>query len=389
MYYQLYSKCFLLRYGLKQWALQLLTIIILASFSSSVMAQPRPQRPSIDSPVIHSDRTVTFRVRAPNAKQVELNGQFVSGNQPMLKDEEGVWSITLGPVEPNLYPYCFIIDGISTADPSNANVFPNERFKNSLVEVRGDAPAVHEYQDVQHGKVDYCFYHSKTLDSMRPLLVYTPPGYSKDSESYPVLYLVSGTTDTEETWFKVGRANFILDNLIAQKKAVPMIIAMPYGNMMMPAPNPSSPDAAAMYSRFSDEMMSNILPYVESNYRVKSDRESRAIAGFSRGGGQSLFTGFANFDKFAWIGSYSAFLTPEVCDKNFSELIVRSDETNGKLKLLWMGVGKSDFLYNPAVQFDIYLKEKNIVHQSLITEGGHTWMNARHYLSETLQLYFK
>ena len=362
----------------------------LFAFTQAIPARAQPpRRPQIESPEVHADRTATFRVRAPNAKQVELNGQFVKGNQPMTKDEAGVWSIKLGPIEPNLYPYSFIIDGVSVADSNNLNIFPNERFKNSLIDFPGANAAIHDCQDVPHGKVDYCYYHSKTLGTTRPLLVYTPPGYSQSSETYPVLYLVSGTTDTEETWFKVGRANFILDNLIAQKKATPMIIAMPYGNMMLPAPNPSSPEAAEMYKRFSEELTTNVLPFVESNYRVKQDRESRAIAGFSRGGGQSLFTGFANFDKFAWIGSYSAFLTPEVFNTHFSELAAKPEETNAKLKLLWSGVGKEDFLYDPAVKFDEYLKEKKIVHQSLVTEGGHTWMNARHYFAETLQLYFK
>jgi enterochelin esterase-like enzyme len=204
-----------------------------------------------------------------------------------------------------------------------------------------------------------------------------------------VFYLVSGTTDTEETWFRVGRANFILDNLIALKKAVPMIIVLPYGNMMMGSPAPTSPQAADMYKVFNDELVGNIMPYVEANYRVGHDREKRAIAGFSRGGGQSLFTGFNNLDKFAWIGSYSAYLTPEVFDNYFASAAVDPQATNKKLKLLWLGVGKADFLYQQAVTFDDYLKAKKIEHQSLVTEGGHTWMNARHYLSETLQLYFK
>ena len=351
-------------------------------------AQP-PRRPPIDSPVVHPDRKVTFKVRAPNANQVELNGQFQKGNQRLTKEESGVWSITVGPVEPNLYPYCFVVDGVSLADPNNPHLFPNERFKNSLVDIPAETPAIYSCQDVPHGKVDYCVYKSKTLHADRPLLVYTPPGYSEGNDNYPVLYLVSGTTDTEETWFKVGRANFIADNLIAQQNAKPTIIVMPYGNMMTGAPNPSSTEAAEMYKRFSSELTENILPFVESNYRVRKDRESRAIAGFSRGGGQSLFTGFANFDKFAWIGSYSAYLTPEVFSTNFGPLATRPDETNSQLKLLWLGVGKEDFLFKPAMQFDEFLKEKGIRHESLVTEGGHTWMNARHYLQETLQLYFK
>jgi enterochelin esterase family protein len=199
---------------------------------------------------------------------------------------------------------------------------------------------------------------------------------------------VSGTTDTEETWYKVGRANFIADNLIAQKKAVPMVIVMPYGNMGT-TPDPTSAAAADMYKVFSAELTGSIMPYVEANFRTMPEREKRAIAGFSRGGGQSLFTGYSNLDKFAYVGSYSAYLTPEVMDKYFAELMVKPEETNKKLKLMWMGVGSEDFLYQQATTFDKLLTEKKIEHKKMITGGGHTWMNARTYLTETMQLYFK
>lgn len=348
-----------------------------------------PRLPQLQSPVVHPDRTVTFNFRAPNARTVELSGQFLKANQPLAASTNGVWSVTVGPIEPNLYPYAFVVDGISVADPANQDLFPNERFKNSLVDIPGDKPSLHSIQDVPHGYLTYCYYQSRTLGRTRPLIVYTPPGYRDGQTQYPVFYLVSGTTDTEETWFRAGRANFITDNLIAQKKAVPMIIVMPYGNMMMGTPQPTSPQAADMYEIFNDELVGNIMPYIEANYRVSRDREKRAIAGFSRGGGQSLFTGFNNLDKFAWIGSYSAYLTPEVFDKHFAGAAADPQATNKKLKLLWLGVGKADFLYQQAVTFDDYLKTKKIEHQSLVTEGGHTWMNARHYLAETLQLYFK
>ncbi|MCC7375103.1 MAG: hypothetical protein IT581_10630 [Verrucomicrobiales bacterium] len=348
---------------------------------------PRP--PQIESPVVHSDRTVTFRFRAPNAKQVELSAQFLKANRTLTVDTNGVWTVTVGPVEPNLYPYSFVVDGLGVADPANQELFPNERFKSSLVDIPADPPALYSVQNVPHGEVTYCFYSSKTLGRTRPLLVYTPPGYRDGNAAFPVFYLVSGTTDTEETWFRVGRANFILDNLIARGKAVPMIIVMPYGNMMMGTPPPTSPQAAEMYKVFNDELVSDILPYVEANFRVSRDRQKRAIAGFSRGGGQSLFTGFNNLDKFAWVGSYSAYLTPEVFDKYFAAAAADPQATNEKLKLLWLGVGKTDFLYPQATAFVDYLKAKKIEHQSLVTEGGHTWMNARHYLSETLPLYFR
>jgi len=354
-----------------------------------VHGQSRPWVQPTESPVVHPDRTVTFNYKSPKARQVELSAQFIKGNQPLKADASGVWSITLGPVEPNLYPYNFIVDGVSVADPNNQNIFPNERFKTSLVDIPGDKPSIYSIQDVPHGQVTYAFYKSKTMGVTRPLLVYTPPGYHQGSDKYPVLYLVSGTTDTEETWFKVGRANFILDNLIAAGKAQPMIIVMPYGNTLTGTPDPSSLQAADMYKVFNDDLIGSILPYVESNYRVLPDREKRAIAGFSRGGGQSLFAGFSNLDKFAWIGSYSAYLTPEVFGKYFSSLSANPEATNRQLQLLWLGVGSEDFLNKQAVAFDELLKEKKIEHKSLVTGGGHTWMNARHYLTETLQLYFK
>jgi len=366
-----------------------LTLAFALVAALAARAQPATRTPPPQSPEVHADRTVTFRFRAPAAQKVELTGQFLPANRAMQKDEAGLWSITVGPVEPNLYPYNFVVDGTGVADPGNQDLFPNERFKASLVNVPGDTPALHEAQDVPHGELTYGFYASKTLNRLRPVVVYTPPGYRAGSDRYPVFYLVSGTTDTEETWFRVGRVNFILDNLIAQKKAVPMIVVMPYGNMLMGMPAPTTLAAAEAYKVFSDELVGNVMPYVEANYRTIPDREHRAIAGFSRGGGQSLFTGFNNRDKFAYIGSYSAYLTAEAFDKYFASAAADPAATNRELKLLWLGVGKSDFLYPQATAFMDYLKEKKIEHRTLITEGGHTWMNARHYLIDTLQLYFK
>ncbi|MBL9128557.1 MAG: hypothetical protein JNL97_12960 [Verrucomicrobiales bacterium] len=358
--------------------------------AAGLTALAQSNRPApLASPVVHPDRSVTFRLRAPNATKVELSAQFLRTNQTLAPDTNGVWSITVGPVEPNLYPYHFVVDGMAVADSANPDLFPNERFKPSLVDVPGDPPSLYSVRDVPHGELTYGFYPSKTLGRTRPVVVYTPPGYRNSRTDYPVFYLVSGTTDTEETWFKVGRANFILDNLIATEKAVPMVIVMPYGNMMNGTPPPTSPQAAEMYKTFAEELTRDLMPYIEANYRVRRDREKRAIAGFSRGGGQSLFAGFDNLDKFAWIGSYSAYLTPEVFDKYFAAAAADPMATNQKLRLLWLGVGKADFLYKQAAEFDAYLKAKNIAHESLETEGGHTWMNARHYLAETLQLFFK
>jgi len=365
-----------------------ITIAYMFIFVPLLIAQ-RPGMQTIESPQVHADRTVTFSFKAPEADQVELSTQFIKGPQALTKDSTGLWTITLGPVEPDIYPYNFIVDGVSVADPNNVNIFPNERFKSSLVEIPADKPAIYSLQNVPHGQMTYCYYYSKTLQSIRSLIVYTPPDYHKSNQKYPVFYLISGTTDTEETWFKVGRANVILDNLIAQNKAVPMIIVMPYGNTFTGTPDPSSLQAADMYKVFNDDLVGSIIPYIEENFRAIPKRESRAIAGFSRGGGQSLFAGFTNLDKFAWICSYSAYLSREVFEKYFRNVYEKPEVTNNRVKLLWLGVGNEDFLYKQAVAFNDLLKEKNIEQKNLITTGGHTWMNARLYLTETLQLFFK
>ena len=182
-----------------------------------VSAQPRRFAPS---PVVNPDKTVTFNLHAPDAKEVILSAQFAP-KTPMVKGEDGIWTVTVGPAVPDIYPYCFEVDGIAVMDPQCPDWFPNETFKNSMVDVRGDVPMDHDLMSVPHGKVDYVNYHSETLGVFGNAIVYTPPTYDKEpSRRYPVFYLISGTTDTEEVYFKVGRMNLILDNLIAQGKAV-------------------------------------------------------------------------------------------------------------------------------------------------------------------------
>lgn len=339
---------------------------------------------SFESYIIQPGGRVTFNYNAPEASKVELSGQFMDGNRPMVRNSEGIWSVTVRPPKADIYPYNFIVDGVAVQAQNNMNIFPNENFKASLLEMP-DPEALYTVNDVPNGKVQYCSYHSDVLGMHRPLLVYTPPGYEKGGKKYPVFYLVSGTTDTEETWFKVGKLNVILDNLIAHGKAVPMIVVMPYGNMMGGTPAPASLAAAKMYQTFSDEMTQCIMPFVEKNFRTKNNPESRAIAGFSRGGGQSLYTVYSNFDKFGWLASYSAYLTPEVMDIYFPALKTQVPQ----LKLMWFGVGTSDFLYQNVLDHIAYFDEKGIPYEKMFTEGGHTWMNARTYLAETLQKFFK
>lgn len=358
---------------------------------SGILTGQPPKGPLVNSPQINTDKTVTFRYQAPSAKDVKLSAQFEKSPVSMIKNANGIWSVTVGPVKPDIYPYSFLVDGIQVMDPGNVAFFPNEHFKASLVDIPGDLPLVHSMQDVPHGTIIYTNYKSKTLNGMdRPLVIYTPPGYEKNPDKkYPVLYLISGTTDTEETWYKVGRANFILDNLIAQGKAKSMIIVMPYGNNFIEISGPTSPDAIPMYKTYSNELINDIIPFTEKNFRVIADREHRAVAGFSRGGGQTLWTGLSNPDKFANICSFSAYLTTEAFVQNLTPFYSNPEQTNKQMKLFWLGVGNEDFLYKQAADFMELLKSKKINTRTLITTGGHTWMNARTFLAESAQLLFQ
>ncbi len=343
----------------------------------------------VESPIIHRfGGGVTFNIRAPRAHSVFLSSQFLSENVTLTMNKEGIWSVTLRVEDPDIYPYNFIVDGVTVSDPSNTDIFPNEGFKASLLTIP-DQKALYHINDVPHGRVTYCTYKSEVLDMNRPVVIYTPAEYEDGEKSYPVFYLISGTTDTEETWFKVGRVNTILDNLIAQGKAKPMIVVMPYGNMMNGTPMPSSLQAAEMYKVFANEMTECIIPFIEKEFRTLKGRENRAIAGFSRGGGQSLFTAFSHIDKFAWVCSYSAYLTPEVMDIYFPSFTTAAHEINSQMKLIWFGIGSEDFLFKDVVKNREYFDTLGIEYKGITTTGGHTWMNARTYLATTLQMFFK
>ena len=334
--------------------------------------------------IIHPDGRITFNHEAPDAKKVELSGQFMERNIPMVRNSRGIWSATVKPEKADIYPYNFVVDGVSVQANNNMEIFPNENFKASLLEIP-NPDALYTINDVPHGKVQYMTYKSDVMGEYRPVVVYTPAEYEKGNKKYPVFYLVSGTTDTEETWFKVGKVNVILDNLIAQGKAVPMIVVMPYGNVFETTPAPTSLESAQMYQKFEKELTECVMPFVEKNFRTKNDRKSRAIGGFSRGGGQSLFSVYSNFDKFSYLASYSAYLTPQVMDIYFPDIA----NDIKQLDLMWFGVGTSDFLYQNVLDHQNYFDQKGISYEKMFTEGGHTWMNARTYLAETLQKFFK
>ncbi len=367
------------------------TLLICAGLTTSLPTIAQPGfRPVVVSPQVNSDNTVVFRFFSKTAQEVKLSTQIEKSPVAMQKDTAGVWSVTLGPVKPDIYPYHFIVDGTSVADPRNTAIFPNEGFQSSLVEITGDTPLVHTLQNVPHGTVSYRYYNSPELGT-RPVVIYTPPGYEKDTKTkYPVLYLLHGTTDTEETWTKVGRANVILDNLIAQGKAKPMIIVMPYGRAY-PVISKSSGSLRNWDNllEFKKDFLNNLVPFVESNYRVKADKDNRAIAGFSGGGGETLYLGLNNPEFAAWVCGFAPGMLKEEFERNNAGAFSDPKATNKRLKLFWIGVGKDDFLYNVIKEYLQVLDEKQIKHETFISDGGHTWMNCKLYLNTILQKLFQ
>ena len=339
--------------------------------------------------ICNDDGTVTFQYKNDQAKEVLVDVQF-AGRKPMQKDAKtGLWTITLGPAAPDMYPYCFVVDGVSIMDPDNPQYFPNEGFKNSLLEIKSKDGLAHDIKDVPHGTIEYVHYYSKSLGGTNNAIVYLPPNYMMNfDKKYPVFYLISGTTDTEEVYYKVGRVNYILDNLLAKKAAKEMIIVLPYGNptklLAAPAAN-GAPQTRFGGDVFSKDLINDLMPFIEKNYRTINNKDHRAIGGFSRGGNQALFNGLSNLDKFSYLCSYSSFTSTDIAG-----VYDNADDTNKKIRLFWLGVGTDDFLYGNARDYMEFLDKKGIrsVKEFTNDKFGHTWMNAKYFLSKTLPLLF-
>lgn len=359
-----------------------------------VMARLFPA--GVVSPEYNKDGSVTFRFRDANAQKVELDCQMFSDKKTMTKDDKGVWSITVKPDQPDIYPYAFIVDGTQIADPNNMYIFPNESFKFSLADVRAESATSQDIQDVPHGKVAYRTYHSNNYGFDREMCIYTPANYDPaGNEKLPVLYLIHGMTDTYETWFKVGRLNNIMDNLIAKGEAKRMIVVMPYAN--------ANPDLTKLglssgmnfmnimgTDGFTKEIINEVIPFVESNYNVLTDSENRAIAGFSLGGRQTLACGLSNIDKFKWVCAFAPAIFGQEYQQNFENgTYAPLDKVKSTLKLFWLGTGKDDFLIEASRGLHSYLEDKGMPHTFYNPTGGHTWMNCRDYIELVAKELFK
>ncbi len=333
---------------------------------------------------VNPDRTVTFSLRAPDASVIKVSGDFVTGAQEMKKAEDGSWNFTTAALKPSVYNYTFSIDGVRDIDPANPMVKLGDRSSESMFEVPGDKPTFYDIQPVPHGTVHISYYDSKAAGALRSMLVYTPPGYEAGKNKLPVLYLLHGSGDTEFGWVTVGRANLIMDNLIAEGKAKPMIVVMPYGRptgdvMLIPAKAGQAAQQQNQNTLFGDDLLQDVIPYVEKTYRVSAKADDRALAGLSMGGGQTLQIGLAHLDTFHYIGAFSAAVRGNV-EETYKDFL--SDPTaNKKLKLSYIAVGKTDGLFAPNQAFSEALNKHEIKHAFVPSEEGHVWRNWRDYLA--------
>jgi enterochelin esterase family protein len=359
-----------------------------ALLSGAVQAQRPGDAPPIVSPEVHADRRVTLRLLAPKAAEVSVAGELTQGRQAMTRGEKGLWSITVGPLDPEIYTYTFTIDGVTVPDPNNPYLKTGVRGTSSQVEVPGDRPLYYDPRPVPHGVVHVHWYGSKSLGSLRSVYVYTPPGYESGKGRYPVLYLLHGAGDTESGWVTVGRANVILDNLIAEGKARPMVVVMPFGHAQpsvgLGSTAPANPDR----SLFTRDLLEDVMPLVERLYRMSNQPDQRAIAGLSMGGGQALNIGLTRLDAFGWIGAFSSALMRMEPEKTFADLLADPAASNKKLHLLWIACGKQDNLFEANQRFSELLNKREIKHTFLATEGAHQWRVWRRYLNEFAPLLF-
>ena len=356
-------------------------VLVQSGLAQQPAGPPASRTPAVRSPEVHADRRVTFRIYAPKATEVTVSGEFEVGApaHKLTKDAQGVWSVTVGPFEPEIYEYDFIVDGVQMLDPRNPVVKYNRgpAAISSLLDIPADRPRAFDVRAVAHGKVDIRYYDSKTTKQTRRVHVYTPPSYDRMTSRLPVLYLLHGGDGEDSVWTAFGRAHVILDNLIAEKAIPPMIVVMPNGYAYG---WDSGVAADKQQADFQKDLVDDLIPFVQANYRASSDRKDRALAGLSRGGGQTLSIGLRQLNLFSRLGVFSAGSNNP--QDAFKDVAANARRVNEQLDLLWIGSGTDDFALPGAKRLDEFLTANGIEHTFRTTAGEHTWIVWRQYLRE-------
>jgi enterochelin esterase-like enzyme len=379
---------------------QTLAMIATALFATQLVAQPQgtaaPPPPAFTSPEVTTDRHIVFRIFAPKAQAVRLSSSDIFGFTPkgdMTKAENGVWEINVGPIDPGAYRYNINVDGVAAMDPRNPSVSESNGNAWSMVYLPG--ADFMETKEVPHGAVASVTYYSKSLKRFRRMHIYTPAGYETGSQKYPIFYLLHGAFDSDDSWTSVGRAGFIIDNLIADNKAKPMVIVMPAGHTG-PFDLSRTPSGAPRVPDFNDDFVkdfvNDIMPYVETHYRILRDRQHRAIAGLSMGGAHTLNIAIPHIDEFAYVGVFSSGIFgiaggpagtaegPTWEQQHLAEL----DDPSAKksLKLFWFATGRDDMLLSTTKATVELFKKHGYEPVFQESAGAHTWTNWREYLNE-------
>lgn len=355
-------------------------LALLASGAATLAAQQTDRPAPVLSPEVHADRQVTFRIRAPEAQEVALTGEFMDGSRAMTKGDDSVWSVTVGPIAPEVYEYEFTIDGMTFLDPRNPAVKTNQgpSVISSLLTVRGSDPLFFDTRPVPHGTVSIRTYDSHVTGRSRQVYIYMPPGYEEGLDPLPVLYLLHGADGEDRSWTMLGRAHTILDNLIADGRSGPMVIVMPYGYAY---PWDAGASGDKQQEDFLADLQTELIPFVEANYRVATDREHRALAGLSRGGSQALNIGLQHLELFSRIGVFSSSAGSEP-EGRLADVAANAAEVNRQLALFWLGIGTEDGGRENAEKLDVFLTRSEIDHTFREIPGAHTWIVWRQFLNE-------
>ena len=404
-------------------AIKMMVVAALCLMGSAAQAQQNlswGQGPQVASPDVHADNSVTFNLIAPEAQKVQITGDFLPtqkikvegygeveapGVVDLVKNDKGVWSFTSEPLKPELYTYNMMVDGVKIIDPLNVYNIRDINNLFSVLLIGGDARTdLYKVNKVAHGTVSKVWYESPTAGLTRRLTVYTPAGYEKSKKKYPVFYLLHGIGGDENAWSELGRAAQILDNLIAQGKAEPMILVMTNGNISQEACPGETSEGFKVPTMMLPKTMEgsfetafpDVVKFIEKTYRVKKDKAHRAIAGLSMGGFHSLFISINNPDMFGYVGLFSAAVDQQQKGgaEGHPEVYADRDQKIDRLfsknpKLFWIGIGKTDFLFKNNNDLRAYLDSKNHKYTYLETDGGHIWRNWRIYLTEFTPLLFK